>query len=369
MHTLIIGAGIMGLCTARALARQDAQVTVVEQGPIPNPLGSSVDQHRLIRHCYGAERGYTRMVTDAYREWDELWAELGERLYVQTGTLALASADTSFVEHSAVNMAAEHVALRRLSADEVAREFPLIVADRITTALHAPGGGVLFAEQIVAALARCLRGKGVTLHQNTPVRDIDPERACVTLASGEVLAGDALLLAAGPWTNRLLPHLTPRMTPSRQVVVYLRPPADLQAIWERAPILIDLDPEVGFYMVPSRRGLGVKMGDHRFSRLGEPEREREARREEIAAMLALARPRLRRFDEYVVDFARTCFYDVAEHERFIVEKVGARGWVMTGFSGHGFKFGPALGRETAAAILGRKPAETVRRWAAGEIME
>jgi glycine/D-amino acid oxidase-like deaminating enzyme len=219
------------------------------------------------------------------------------------------------------------------------------------------------------ALSRSLRGKGVTLHQNTPVRDIDPEHAGVTLANGDVIAGDALLLAAGPRTNRLLPHLAQRMTPSRQVVVYLRPPADLQAIWDRAPMLIDLDPLVGFYMAPSRRGLGVKMGDHRFSRAGEPEREREATREEIAAMLALARPRLLRFDEYTVDFGRTCFYDVAEHERFIVEPVGARGWVMTGFSGHGFKFGPMLGREVAAAILGRKSAETVRRWAAGEIMQ
>jgi glycine/D-amino acid oxidase-like deaminating enzyme len=368
MRAIIVGAGIMGLCAARALLRANAQVTVIEQGPIPNPLGSSVDQHRLIRHCYGASRGYTRMVIDAYREWDALWVELGERLYAQTGTLAVASSDARFVEDSAAIMAAEHVAFRRLSADEVEREFPLIVADRIATALHAQGGGTLFAERIVAALARHLRGRGVTLHQNTRVRELDPEHARVTLANGDVLEGDALVVAAGPWSNLLL-DLAARMTPSRQVVVYLRPPPDLQRIWECAPMLIDMNPAAGFYVVPPRGGLGVELGNPPFHLPGEPDREREAAREEIAAMIALARPRLRRFDEYTVDFARTCFYDVAPHEQFIVESVGARGWVMTGFSGHGFKFGPVLGRELAGAILGRKPAETVRRWAMGEVIE
>lgn len=369
MQTLIVGAGIMGLCTARAVARDGARVTVIEQGPIPNPLGSSVDQHRLIRHCYGTSRGYTRMVIDAYREWDQLWVELGERLYAQTGTLAVASSDARFVEDSAAIMAEEHVAFRRLNADEIEREFPLIVSDRIATALHAQGGGTLFAERIVAALARHLRGHGVTLHQNTRVRELDPEHARVTLANGEILEGDVLVVSAGPWTSLLLSDLAARMTPSRQVVVYLRPPPDLQRIWERSPMLIDMNPEAGFYVVPPRGGLGVKMGNHHFSLAGEPDREREAAREEIAAMTALARPRLRRFDEYTVDFARTCFYDVARHEQFIVEKVGARGWVMTGFSGHGFKFGPVIGRELAAAILGRRPAETLRYWAMGEVIE
>lgn len=49
MKTIIVGGGIVGLSAAWALKRAGADVSVVEQGALPNPLGTSVDQHRLIR--------------------------------------------------------------------------------------------------------------------------------------------------------------------------------------------------------------------------------------------------------------------------------------------------------------------------------
>jgi sarcosine oxidase subunit beta len=88
---LVLGAGIMGLCSAWALARAGWQVRVVEQAPIPNPRGASVDQHRLIRHAYGAQAGYMRMVDPAYAAWEMIWAAIGARHYVETGVLALAN--------------------------------------------------------------------------------------------------------------------------------------------------------------------------------------------------------------------------------------------------------------------------------------
>src|SRR5690554_6035862 len=87
VRILVVGAGIIGLCTAWALARDGHEVTVLEQGPVPNPNGSSVDFHRLIRYAYGDRLGYTRMVGEAHAAWERLWSDLGERLYVRTGTL------------------------------------------------------------------------------------------------------------------------------------------------------------------------------------------------------------------------------------------------------------------------------------------
>ena len=86
---LVVGAGIMGLSTAWALARAGAAVTVLDQAEIPNQRGSSVDQHRLIRNPYGASRGYTRMIAAAFRAWDMMWRDIGDTLYAPTGTLAL----------------------------------------------------------------------------------------------------------------------------------------------------------------------------------------------------------------------------------------------------------------------------------------
>jgi glycine/D-amino acid oxidase-like deaminating enzyme len=62
---------------------------------------------------------------------------------------------------------------------------------------------------------------------------------------------------------------------------------------------------------------------------------------------------------------KACFYTVTDDERFVVEKQGAKGWVMSPCSGHGFKFGAVMGLELARTIVaGRDPAAHAR-WAAG----
>ena len=93
---LVLGAGIMGLSAAWGLARRGFAVRIVEQDAIPNPRGSSVDHHRLIRHAYGAQAGYMRMVDPAYAAWDMVWRDLGEVLHIRTGVLAVSGSAMIF---------------------------------------------------------------------------------------------------------------------------------------------------------------------------------------------------------------------------------------------------------------------------------
>jgi glycine/D-amino acid oxidase-like deaminating enzyme len=355
----------MGLCTAWALARAGAAVTVVEQAAIPNQSGSSVDQHRLIRYPYGAARGYTRMVGEAYAAWDQMWRDLGETLYAPTGTLALASG-AGWVADSMDTLAAEAIPFARIEADAVARDYPFLTLTPQDYAIRLDSGGTLLAAAIVARLARHLAGRAAIV-ANAKVVALDPVRARVTLADGQVLAGDVLIVAAGPWTNQLLPPIAARMTPVRQVVVYLTPPSDLAVHWQRAPMVIDIDRGAGFYVVPPRGVTALKLGAHSRAGGGDPDGDRTARSEEMAPILDAGRARLARFDDYRVAFAKACFYDVAADERFIVEPVGRRAWVLTGFSGHGFKFGAAIGLRVADTIMDRQAPEALTRWAAGEI--
>jgi glycine/D-amino acid oxidase-like deaminating enzyme len=197
------------------------------------------------------------------------------------------------------------------------------------------------------------------------VRDVDPMHGRVTLANGSVVDADVLVVAAGPWAQRLVPSIASRVTPSRQVVVYFAPPPEIAEAWTRHPMILDIDPAVGFYLVPPRDGTGLKVGNHGFTLVGDPDRDRVATAEEARAIMDLCAHRLRDFGRYTLAEAKTCFYDVEPKERFIVERLAPRGWIMSGFSGHGFKFGAVLGLELAKAIDGGRDAADVTRWAAG----
>ncbi|MDO9501724.1 FAD-dependent oxidoreductase [Falsiroseomonas sp.] len=361
---LVLGAGVMGLSAAWALARAGWSVRVVDQDPVPNPRGSSVDDHRLIRHAYGAATGYMRMIDPAHAAWDLFFAEAGERPYVQTGVLALANAPGGWLAESRTALLGDGHAVTELDAATVAARHPFLSPGGIAAAFHLPSGGVLLARRIVELLARGLARRGTDIRRGQAIA-VDPAHGAVTLADGTRLQADLLVVAAGPWAPRLLPGLAARVRPTRQIIVRLAPPPEHEAGWQAAPMLLDLAEDGGFYAVPPVAGTPLKIGDHRFAPTSDPDAPREATPAEAAEILGLARHRIRDLESYRVLSAAACYYDVQAEERFVVEKLGERAFVMSGFSGHGFKFGSLLGLALARAAADPSLVPGLAGWAAG----
>jgi glycine/D-amino acid oxidase-like deaminating enzyme len=363
---LILGAGIMGLCSAWALMRAGWRVRVVEQAPIPNPRGASVDQHRLIRHAYGAQAGYMRMIDPAFQAWEMIWAALGARHYVETGVLALADHPGGWLAESRAALRADGHGCADLAPGEITQRFPMLSGQGIADAFTLPRGGVLFADRIVAGLAAHLVAQGVVF-ETAEVSAALPDRNTLRLANGTERSADLLVLAAGPWGPKLAgAGLGARVVASRQILVRLEAPPEFRAAWEAAPMLLDLAEDGGFYAVPPVGGTALKIGDHRFSRQGDAGADpRAATPSEIEEILAFARPRLINAAGYRVLGAQACYYDVEDREEFILEALAPRCFVMSGFSGHGFKFAPLLGLALAAAAEDNGLARALPGWAAG----
>ncbi|HJQ57353.1 MAG TPA: FAD-dependent oxidoreductase [Vineibacter sp.] len=377
MHILIVGAGIIGLSAAWSLVRDGHRVTVLEQGLIPNPRGTSVDTHRLIRRAYGAETGYMRMITHAYAAWDRLWADLGVKLLVDTGALSISARADDWVATSLKALRGDGFAVEELDARRLAERFPLVEPHGIEVAFYSPDGGVLLADRIVAALARWLAEKGAALRPQTKVSAVDADAGAVTLDDGTRLSADIVLVAAGAWVAALAPAVAQKVEPSRQVLAYVDLPDDLARAWATHPSLVCAERKSGFYLVPpvfapDGTQTRFKIGDHLFSRTGDAESDpRIAGTDETRAVYEQARGRLRDLDRYRLADGKVCFYTVDRRpgrETFQSLPLGQAAWAMSNCSGHGFKFGACLGEAFADMVDGRRDGTAFTRYAAGEVV-
>lgn len=366
MKIAIVGAGIAGLSLAWALRKLGVSVSLFEQGAIPNPVSSSFDEHRITRHTYGGLRGYGRMMPAAFATYDRLWADLGVSHYHPTGMAFIARTSSDWYTETAAELDDMGIAHRLLTADDIATRLPMVRPDGIVSAFEAEGAGMLFASRIVTDLARWVTENGVDLHPHTRIDDIDVDAGWLK-AGGQRFDADIIVIAAGAWLPRLRPDLGVRLVPSRQTLLYLTPPAALADAWAKAPVIADQGSGGhGAYILPPRLGTRLKLGDHRFTRVGQGDDDRSARPEDIAPALAAARDVLAQFDGYEIAETKVCYYTVTDDERFVVEPIGTTGWVLSACSGHGFKLGPLIASGLAEALAGTRSAEAVTAWAAGQ---
>jgi glycine/D-amino acid oxidase-like deaminating enzyme len=360
----IVGAGIAGLSLAWALTKRGVAVSLFDQGAISNPISSSHDEHRITRHTYGNLSGYGALMPQAFATYAELWKDLGETHYLPTGMVYVSRTETDWYEAGATELDTLGIQHRPLTNHELAARLPMLDATDVVSAFEAGGAGMLFADRIVRGLASWVTEHGVELHPHSRVENVDPQAGRLT-ANGVQHDADVVVIAAGAWLPSLLPGTKPRLVPSRQVLLYLEPPAALAEAWSNAPIIVDQGRGHGAYILPPRGGTRLKIGDHHFTRVGHGDDDRIATEADVSVVKAAAAAIFTDFAHYRIVEEKVCYYTVTDDERFVVEPIGPAGWLLSACSGHGFKLGPVIASGLADALIGKRPAEQIPAWAAG----
>ncbi|NNF03778.1 MAG: FAD-dependent oxidoreductase [Rhodothermales bacterium] len=367
MNVLIVGSGIIGLASGLECASRGMRTTIVDAGAIPSPAASSHDVHRLFRYPYGPLRGYARLVPAAWNCWTDLFETIGEQYFIETGTLAIGDPSTGWVPHSVASMRELGVRFERLSREEARERYPIAVLHGGKDVLYTPSGGVLLADRILHAMATRARTMGVRL---IPDVSVTPEQL-PDLAARET--ADAVVIATGAWSALPSAYGEYPVTAVRQCVAYLSAPPSAYVSDEnsRCPMILDLDETSGFYLVPSVAGTPAKVGDHLP---GRPDTDGAARvpdRHEKARIVHLIRTGLRDAPTRDLTFS-LCRYAMTPVRRFVLREEGTlpgapstRVLIAGGGSGHGFKFGPLLGRLAADILDGSIPPERAASIAAG----
>jgi glycine/D-amino acid oxidase-like deaminating enzyme len=145
-----------------------------------------------------------------------------------------------------------------------------------------------------------------------------------------------------------------RIRPTRQEVLHFGvPPGDDRFSLDRLPVWIDF--QAGLYGIPDLDARGFKVGIDRHGAAIDPDRDDRivdpGLVDRTRAWLATRFPGLG--DAPLVD-GRVCQYENTSTGDFIIDRHPhwPNVWIAGGGSGHGFKHGPAVGREVAALIAG-----------------
>ena len=365
MRAIVVGAGIAGLSTAWQLVKRGHEITLLEQGPVPNPLSASGDHHRIIRRAYGAATGYARAITEAYDAWDELWSDLGESHYDPRGFMCISREPGDEADRYLEGMLAGGYAIERFDGAEAARRYPFLDRNSIRHGFASPDGGALHCRPIAAGIAKWLRRNGADVREGAKVVSVNAAAGAVTLETGERLEADRIVVTAGAWALKLFPELASDLTTFRTAVVYLEPPADLRPAWDASPVILDVGGRTDGYIIPPSGGAGLKFGSglHK-ERWPDADAGRSPRPGEGEEVRDLFSPPMIRLDEYAVSDVITCAYTFTADERFFGIEIG-KALVVSACSGHGYKFGSAVGRRVAEALEGGDVA-TLRRWLRAE---
>jgi sarcosine oxidase len=188
----VVGAGIVGLCTAYALVERGVDVRVYEQGVPGN--AQSGGESRIFRHAHDDARliEATRVSRAVFDEWSR---QLDVEMVSEDGAVAIGPS----VESRLARLRAAGVAAREIDAAELAGRVPML-ASYDGPAMLDERGGAIRTTAAVRALAAAL-GERVVADE---VLAAHPARGEVEVRSGgRTDRYERVVVCAGRGTARL----------------------------------------------------------------------------------------------------------------------------------------------------------------------
>ncbi len=212
VDVVIVGGGIIGTCTALALAEQGVSVALCEKGHVAGEQSS-----RNWGWCrqQGRDPREIALTIESLRQWRTMNERVGaETGFRQTGLLYLGASakDMAGYERWLEHARPYQLDSRLIDADEVARLLPQS-AKRWDGALYTASDGRAEPTKAAPAIAEAARRHGAAILTGCAVRGIETSGGQVSAAvteKGSIACG-AVVLAGGAWSRLFCGNLGIRL--------------------------------------------------------------------------------------------------------------------------------------------------------------
>jgi D-amino-acid dehydrogenase len=348
---VVVGGGVAGAAAAWSLARGGAAVTVVDSGGpgaataagagIVQPWSSTTGGAFYDLYAAGAA-AYPRLVAELADDGaaDVGWAVPGSLVVDEDPARLDEVADR--VRARTVGVA-EAGTVERLSPTEARALFPPLAPG--LAGVLVTGGARVDGRRLQAGLLAAARRRGAVVLEGRARTRPDPLGPPVVSVAGERLAADAVVLAAGAWTDELLAPLgcAVGVTAQRGQIAHLGVDGAATDLW---PSVL---PPGGHYLVAFEEGR-VAAGATRETGSGPDPRVTAAGLREVLERALAVAPGLA---GATVLETRVGLRPVADRGLPVIGEVPGRPglWVLAGFGAAGLTLGPLAGRALADLLL------------------
>ncbi|XP_067328295.1 peroxisomal sarcosine oxidase [Anolis sagrei] len=358
---IVVGAGIQGTFTAQHLSKRRQKTLLLDQFLLPHTRGSSHGLSRIIRSAYPQDY-YTAMMGEAIRLWAELEAETGTQLYRRTPLWVLGRPESPEFQSYRRTMERHHVPSEELAPEAFAQRFPGFHLPSEEMAVSDHSAGVLFPDKVLRVVQDQFRQSGGTIRDGEKVLQIIPGSVVRVVTPEREYQAKRIVVTAGPWTGPLLTPLGLHLPlqPLRISVCYWKEsqPGALREL----PSFISLHgAKHHVYGLPAGDYPGLVKICYHYGNLVDPETPDRLTQSsppvpDVQILKDFVRKYLPGLDPEPAVQER-CLYTNTPDEDFVLDRhprfrnivIGA------GFSGHGFKFGPVIGKILCQLSLGEEP--------------
>jgi sarcosine oxidase len=352
----IIGLGTMGTFACLEFARHRRSVIGFDQFAPPHDRGSHSGATRVFRTAYAEHPDYVPLAVRAGVLWDRFGAEQRTTLLHRTGMLSLGPSDSALLCGARASAAAHQLTIENLARSQIQSRFPVFDVPAGWEGVFEPTAGWIDVNAALRSGLEQASRAGADLRIDTWVEGWSwtGNRFALRTSSGTFMAAH-LIVTAGAWVSRILADLALPLKVLRKVLIWVNPLRD-------QPFPVFASAGDFFYGFPNIGGEGIKLAIH--GNAGAPATNPDDPQPEVSVneirpvieaaaglMPSLIGPLPDAFGRVLR--TRTCFYTMTPDEHFLIDRHPEIPNLIfaAGFSGHGFKFAPAIGEALAELAL------------------
>ncbi|XP_074869775.1 peroxisomal sarcosine oxidase isoform X1 [Carettochelys insculpta] len=283
---------------------------------------------------------------------------------LQTGLLILGAADDPEFQSCRRSLAQHHIPSQLFTAESLPRHFSGIQPHGGELAVSDLTAGVLYAGRALQAVQDGFRRCGGALCDGQKVTDIKPGPVVTVMTSRGVYQARSVVITAGPWTNKLLAPLglqLPLQTLRINVCYWQEQVPGTYGIPEHFPCLLAFHANQAphlIYALPSNEYPGLVKVCYNYGSPADPE-ERD-RLPTASADIQILRDFVSKYLPGLVPepaVVEQCMYTNTPDEDFVLDRHPKFSNIIigAGFSGHGFKLAPVVGKLLSQLSAGEEP--------------